>query len=249
MRCIGSASRRWALGAAALTVPLLGLCEAQAQRTVYGIDVSYYQGANIDWAQVYADGKTFAFVRASGGNSYQDPYYVQNMTDGHAAGLQMGTYHYPWISSDPQTAIAEVNHFISVAGPYLTPDYMRPVLDVESGHELGRETLSAWVETWLTEFESQMGFEPLIYTNTWYATNFIDPELNRYDLWFARYNGDPQSDPVSGIWEDFFFLQYSNTGSVAGISGDVDLDVFTGTPEELHVRFLIPAGNSGLTLR
>ncbi|MBN1476903.1 glycoside hydrolase family 25 protein [Candidatus Sumerlaeota bacterium] len=241
--------KRLPLWAAALSALLLGLVEIPAQRTVFGIDVSYYQGPNIDWEQVCADGKTFAFVRASGGTSYEDPYYIQNMTSGRAAGLHMGSYHYPWISSDPSTAITEVEHFISVAGPFLTPDYMRPVLDVESGYELGREALSAWVETWLTEFESRMGFEPLIYTNTWYATNFIEPELNRYDLWFARYNGDPQSDPPSGIWEDFFFLQYSNTGSVAGISGAVDLDVFTGTLGELQARFLIPAGNSGLTLR
>ena len=239
---------RW-LGIVALVILLQGLGGAWAQRTVFGIDVSYYQGPNINWSQVRADGKTFAFVRASAGTSYKDPYYVQNMQGGTAAGLLMGTYHYPWISSDPSTAIAEVDHFISVAGPFLTPGHMRPVLDVESGYLLGRETLSAWVETWLTEFESRTGIEPLIYTNTNYAANYLNSSLNRYDLWFARYNGDPQSSPPSGIWSSFFFLQYSNTGSVAGISGNVDLDVFTGTYEELQEWFLIPSGNHGLALR
>src|SRR5690606_24050503 len=95
------------------------------------------------------------------------------------------------------SAIAEAEHFISMAGDYMTPGWLRPVLDLESGGgTLSRSQLSSWANTFMDHIQSRTGVEPLLYMNTNYATNYVDSSLANRDLWIANYNsnniyGDP----------------------------------------------------------
>ena len=108
-----------------------------------GIDVSHWQGT-IDWTQVAAAGKQFAYIKASESTDFVDPLYVQNRAQARAAGLYVGAYHFAQPSTTAGDAVAEADHFIDVAAP--TKGDLLPVLDLERSGGLSSGALTAWVQ-------------------------------------------------------------------------------------------------------
>jgi len=213
-----------------------------------GIDVSSNQGY-ISWPEVYNAGYSFAFARASWGDENPptliDDYFETNMVNGHAAGMLIGAYHFAYPEyTDP---VSEAHHFLNVAGDYLIEGYLRPVLDLEDDpgfdsypYRLGKEALSNWVHEWMNTVKNETGIEPIIYTSSDYANNYLNISINQYDLWIAHWTYNPNNPPNTGIWEDWDFWQYSDQGSVPGVSGYVDLDLFNGDMSRLNT-FMISA--------
>lgn len=218
-----------------------------------GIDVSRYQG-NINWASVKDAGIKFAFCKATEGVDFIDVQFTQNIVNANAAGVPIGPYHFARpdsFESNPNDAIDEANDFVDAIAPYYAQPgiRLRPVLDVERLPTPGEFTgttkayLSKWVRDFADVVVDRLGFDPLIYATTGYASNYFETNINQYDLWLANYNYAPPSKPpasASGIWNDWAFWQYSSTGSVSGISGDVDLNVFEGTIDELYEFVAVP---------
>jgi len=204
---------------------------------VKGIDVSHWQGSII-WSEVYGAGYRFAFVKASEGVGWADPNFGANMKDGRNAGLLMGAYHFarPDLGNNPKD---EAEYFISVASEYLREGFLRPALDLEVGSALGKDALSNWVRVWMETVKNETGIEPIIYVNSNYANNYLDVSLAKYDLWIAHWTYDPSVFPNTGIWETWSFWQYSDKGSVPGITGNVDLDLFNGNMQRLCSEFTI----------
>jgi RHS repeat-associated protein len=211
-----------------------------------GIDVSNYQGT-INWASVHSAGKTFAFAKATEGASFLDSTLANNMVNGTSAGVLMGAYHFARPDSSANDAVNEANWFLTNAGQYVTRGYLRPVLDVEDGSSLGASALSAWVNTWCTTVQNATGVDPIIYCNTDYATNYLNASVTSHNLWIANWStsyGDPTTtgSPPAGVWGgNWDFWQYSDTGSVSGISGAVDLDAYTSDLNSLESNFQINA--------
>lgn len=203
---------------------------------VEGIDVSKWQ-LTINWTSVRNAGKQFAFIKATEASSIVDPNWATNRTNATNVGVINGFYHRarPLTS----TAIAEADHFSNTILPYLKPGRMRPVLDLEEGHENGKTWLSAWAVDFLNRVEQQTGIRPLIYANTWYASTYFTTALNQWDIWIANWLRDPTDNPTTGIYPDWSFWQYTDSGTVSGISTAVDLDVFNGTREQLLRQFVI----------
>ena len=198
---------------------------------IYGLDVSSWQDA-IDWALVSNDGYQFCFAKATEGVGWTDGFFETNMNAGNAAGLYMGAYHFATPTVDD--AVDEAEYFVSVAGEYITEGYLKPVLDLEQGSELGSSVLSDWVHDWMGTVEDQTGVQPIIYVNSNYATNYLDNSVTCYDLWIAHWTYDPSGTPDTGIWENWTFWQYSDQGSVGGISGNVDLNAFNAEMTQLE---------------
>ncbi len=112
-----------------LIISALGLLGLKADsQTILGIDVSSYQG-NPTWSSVKSAGYTFAYAKATEGDNLTDGSFVYNMTNGTAAGVVMGAYHF----CDPidDAASADATYFLSVAQKYITNCGMPPMLDVE----------------------------------------------------------------------------------------------------------------------
>jgi GH25 family lysozyme M1 (1,4-beta-N-acetylmuramidase) len=203
---------------------------------VQGIDVSHWQGT-INWPAVRAAGKEFAFAKATEGTNFIDPRANSNLTNGPAAGMVMGVYHYANPSTATGDAAAEANYFVDNAGQWMTEGFLPPVLDLEEGGpSMTLAQLSNWVHAFQNQMMARIGMHAIIYCNTNYATNELNNTVNIYPLWIANWNttsyGNPLTDgsPPCGVfgpnsWE---FWQYSSTGAVSGISGNVDLDVFNG---------------------
>jgi GH25 family lysozyme M1 (1,4-beta-N-acetylmuramidase)/putative transposon-encoded protein len=230
-----------------------------------GLDVSRNQGT-INWNQVYNAGYRFAFAKATLGNSappqYIDDNFTSNMINGRSAGMFMGAYHYAYPQlHDP---VDEANFFLSVAKPYITSGYLRPVLDLEEGNSLSTAALSDWVIQWMNTVKNSTGVEPILYTTCSYARVELSSSIHNYDLWIASpscttaVSPDTYTGPWSGIWEGKWkFWQYydpqpkdcganSGANSVPGINDGttgVDLDIFNGTTSDLS-NYVIQANNS-----
>jgi GH25 family lysozyme M1 (1,4-beta-N-acetylmuramidase)/predicted small integral membrane protein len=208
----------------------------EAQTYTDGIDVSHWQGS-INWSSVYGAGYRFAFIKATEGTGYTDSYFTTNMTNAKNAGLYPGPYHFA--HPDTNSATAEAQHFVNVAGSYMTNGYLRPALDLEDGASLSKTALTDWVITFMTYVYNQTGVTPVIYCNSNYANYEFDSRITQYDLWIAHwYVGSPNT----GLWDHWHFWQYSSTGSVPGISGNVDLDYYNGNLSSLESDFVIGGG-------
>ena len=217
------------------------------QNLVYGIDVSRYQG-DISWPGVYAEGKRFAYCKATEGMDYVDPKFAVNASGGRAAGMVMGMYHFARPANNP--ALVEARWFVANLRPYLVQGNLRPVLDLESGDTLGKSVLSAWTRTFCQEVERLTLLRPFIYTSRNYAKNYLESDLAIYPLWIAVPNFTAGSSVVDiGPWADWTCQQYSWTGRLAGIGSstvDTDLDAFRGTLADL-APWQIPAITQSIT--
>lgn len=195
--------------------------------TLRGIDISHYQG-NIDWAKVAAS-NSFAFIKATEGEKNHDPTFAKNWAGAQTAGLPVGAYHF---FNPAQDAGIQAQHFCdaldTVEGPRLPP-----VLDIEKTGGVSQTLILAKVQKWMDLVEKHTGQRPILYTYTSFATsNRLAKKFSAYKLWVAQY-GKLKTPKLCG-WSKWTFWQYTSSGKVPGISGNVDLDYFAGTRAELH---------------
>jgi len=192
---------------------------------IVGIDVSKWQGS-IDWKAVKESGVEFAIIKATEGITYIDPAFIANWDEAKTAGLLVSAYHMLW----PQLSAAkQAEHLLNTMGER-EADFPL-VLDVElkgTGDNIG-----AVVEEVLLALEAKDGRKPIIYTaqSFWGANVGWAPGWHKYPLWVADYDVAVPAMPLG--WEVYDFWQYSNRGSVPGISGNVDLNVFAGELQDL----------------
>ena len=184
-----------------------------------GIDVSRYQG-EVNWQAVAAAGKQFALVRigsSSSGGVYIDPYFQRNIAGAKAAGMKVGAYYYTYARTE-EAVINEVSAFLAVLEG-LRLEY--PVfVDVEDNSlkTLPRAELTRLVK-FAMDILDQKGWLPGFYTYTSFAnTNLDTGALAAYPFWVADYRG------YVGFQGSYDLWQYSSTGRVNGIGGNVDLD-------------------------
>ncbi len=210
-----------------------------------GIDVSRYQG-NIDWKRVRADGKSFAFIKASQGQRYLDPTFITNAKGAKAAGVLLGAYHFVDATSVDATK-AEARHFAEVldrVGGAEALDFPA-VMDYENNPGgLSSAAIHDVAMAFLTEFERVSGRKPMVYTGNAFAAHF-KASLVAYKLWIARYSTRVPNDTTA--WKLWDFWQYSDSGRVDGIQGPVDLNVYAGTEAELRQAFAGEEGDEPMT--
>jgi lysozyme len=206
-----------------------------------GIDVSYHQGS-IDWASVAGAGKRFAFIRASAGTLTADTAYSTYRSGARAAGLTVGSYHFANPDTAPNDAANEAAWFLKNAT--IASGDLLPVLDLEVANGLSSSALTTWAQTWLANVETATGVKPLIYTTaSFWSSSMAGTDWfarNGYGLWVAHWTTASQPSVPASNWAGagWTFWQHSSTGSVAGISGAVDLDRFNGT--SLPSAVLVP---------
>lgn len=206
---------------------------APVDRSVRGIDVSHWQGA-IDWRAVEAGGIVFAFAKATEGATFTDPAFAANWEGMGGTRIIRGAYHFFRPQTDPA---AQAAHFLRTVR--LGASDLPPALDVEVTDGVDRATLVSRVLAWLDAVEQGTGKRPIVYTYQNFYDTYLAGSLAGYPLWIARYGGTPPS--VSG-WT---FWQFSDAGSVPGISAAVDLDWFNGSEAELRT-FVQAQGRSAL---
>ena len=202
--------------------------DAQTVLSKKGIDVSRHQG-DIDWRAVAGDGITYAFIRVgyrgnTGGALVEDEFFKDNIKGALDNGIQVGVYFYTQALT-PDEAVEEAEFLLDLIEPYNGVTYP-VVLDLEetgsSTTRTAEMTQQEYTQAAIAFCETieQAGYVPMIYGNLKTFMIMLDLEqLEKYEKWFAYYDDTVYFPYDFGIW------QYSSTGSVDGIKGDVDLNV------------------------
>ena len=190
------------------------------------IDVSYVQ-KEIDWEQVKADGIDRAMIRLGfrgyeTGNLRLDAYYEYNAKESKKAGVEAGVYFFSQAVSVDE-AIEEARFVVKnlrgkkLKGPVAFD--MEPIEGADRITHLTTEERTAIADAFLS-YVKKKGYEPMLYGNpTWLGGSLDRTLLTDYDVWLAHYT-DYTNYPY-----DFTMWQYTSWGTVAGITGDVDLNV------------------------
>lgn len=193
-----------------------------------GIDVSSFQG-DVDWATVKEAGIEFVIIRlgyrgyGQAGTLCLDKKFIQNIEGAQAQGLDVGVYFFAQ-AVDETEAIEEAEFVLSYLEGY---ELQLPVVyDPESilddtartdnvtGEQFTLNTLA------FCERIEEAGYEAMVYSNMlWEAYKFDLAQLSDYPIWYADYEALPQTPYRFSFW------QYTNTGRVAGITGDVDYNI------------------------
>ena len=183
------------------------------------IDVSTWNG-NIDWNKVYKSGVRYAMIRSSFGveNPNQiDNKFVRNIENAIKAGVKCGVYHYSYAQSAAE-AKKEADFCLKTIKNY---EIDLPVaFDIEDFSQtgLGKDTLTNIVIAFCDRIKSA-GYTPMLYCNPSWLNSYLhkDKLIGKYDLWLAHWG-------VSSPSYDCAIWQYSESGSVPGVSGSVDMN-------------------------
>lgn len=195
--------------------------------SIAGIDVSEHQG-DIDWNAVKNAGIEFAIIRVGyrtygGGEITLDTTFEQNLKNADTAGIKTGVYFFSQ-AVDPEEAIEEADAVIDAIRPY---NITYPVIfdwELISGDSARTDTVTvdnlADACISFCERVKSAGYTPMIYQNKNTTMFKLDlPKLQDYDFWLAEYGDEPT------YYYDYQMWQYSSTGKVPGISGEVDMNI------------------------
>lgn len=182
------------------------------------IDVSEWQ-PNIDWAKVKKAGIDCVILRAGFGREATqiDAEFEKHYKNAKAAGLKVGVYWYSYANS-----IADARREAEACLKVLKGKTLElPVFyDMEDGSQTGflKEDLTAMGEVFCDTVKKG-GFVPGVYANLNWFNNYLDYNKlkKKYFIWLAQYNNEAQLG--CDIW------QYSSSGKVAGITGNVDMNI------------------------
>lgn len=191
-----------------------------------GIDVSSHQG-EIDWEQVAASGIEFAMVRIvwrgyDQGGVYLDDTAQQNLSGARDAGLDVGAYVFSQ-AINPEEAREEAQMALDFLADTpldypLVFDWERVTGDARTAQLTGQE-ITACTRAFCQSVQ-EAGYRPAFYFNQDLAANAFDLDgLSEFDFWLAQYRDALSFDCPVAMW------QYSCTGSVPGIAGDVDMNL------------------------
>lgn len=203
-----------------ITIPVYAL--SPASDTIYkGIDVSEWQG-NIDFKKVKESGVEVVYIRAGQGFSYKDAKFERNYEEAKKNGLKVGVYHYVTARSVEDAKI-QAKFFASLISKKEID--CKLAMDFESFGSLSNKQINEIALAYLKELERLTKREVIVYSNTYAASYKFNSSVAEYPLWVAQYGvSEPQDN---GHWKNWEGYQYSSTGRVNGISGNVDLDKFT----------------------
>lgn len=186
-----------------------------------GIDVSEHQGI-IDWEKVKADGIEYAILRCGYGKDHvnqDDKQWYNNVAACERLGIPYGVYLYSY-ATDVISAEREADHALRLLQGH-NPSY--PVyLDMEdpSTSGVGSAMLGTIAKIFCDKV-SAAGYKVGIYCNLYWRTHHLTSSVfdnSNWSFWIAQYNATCDYQGTYDMW------QCTSTGSVNGISGNVDLN-------------------------
>jgi GH25 family lysozyme M1 (1,4-beta-N-acetylmuramidase)/GH24 family phage-related lysozyme (muramidase) len=207
------------------------LYNAAGYRCETGVDVSVYQGT-INWEKVKADGIDFAIIRVGGrgygseGKIYEDRLFRQNIEGALAAGIPVGVYFFSQAIT-VEEAREEARYTLDQIQGY---DITYPVVfdwEIIGGNTartygLSTDTLTS-AATAFCEMVEDAGYQPMVYFNSQCGyTKYDLSKLISYPFWFAQY---PTTN-YPNFYYHFDMWQYTDSGTVDGIPGRVDLNLY-----------------------
>lgn len=203
-----------------LSAILNGSSSREPSSVCDGIDVSHHQGL-IDWEAVSATKVQFVFLKATEGATHVDRRFARNLRGARRVGIPVGAYHFLNAKS---TIASQFANFYEHASPSELD--LLPVVDVEWSGVRGWSTqqLHDSLSLFVRLVEEYYGCQPLIYADEKFFYRHLKGHFDSYPLFIARYQ---KQQPQLPFARRYYLWQSSEKGHVAGISGHVDLDMFT----------------------
>ncbi len=205
-------------------------------KVYHGIDVSTWNH-DIDWNAVRASGIDFAFIKIGGrgwgsaGTLYHDSKAIQNIRGAKAAGMKVGVYMFSQAITELEAA-EEAQYAISYLRAYGFSIDLPLVMDYEyasdspTGGRIATANLSKDQVTNICmafcNAARSNGYTPMVYANKNMLVNHMNADIiaNNYPVWLAHYTN------ASNYKGAYSFWQYTSSGSVPGINGRVDMNVY-----------------------
>jgi GH25 family lysozyme M1 (1,4-beta-N-acetylmuramidase) len=200
-----------------------------------GVDVSSWDGT-VDWASRWSSGRRFAYVKATEGTTYVNPYFAQQYTGSYQVGMIRGAYHFA--RPDRSTGRVQADFFATKGGAWSADGRTLPgTIDLESNpygamcYGLTKAQMTSWIADFLARYKARTGRYAVIYTtNSWWTTctGNTTQFTATSPLWVARWATTPGTLPAK--YPYYTFWQYSNT--------PYDKDYFNGDLSRLRALAL-----------
>lgn len=200
------------------------------------IDISVHQG-RIDFKKVKAAGINAVIIRAGYGKGNIDKKFINNLKGAIAAGIEyIGAYWFSYAYTGDMAA-KEADYFNDIAVEYKDKFNLGVYFDWEYdsmnyAKKLGASVNKSLITDMCVRFckrLTDLGYKPGYYLNLDYSQRFIDEsKLTSFRRWFARYTDTKQADCY--LW------QFTSTGRVSGITGDVDINELIGKTPKTEVK-------------
>lgn len=183
-----------------------------------GIDCSAWNG-QINWELVKNSGISFCFIKACEGITVIDKCFAENFKNAKQAGLQVGLYHYGHCNLNPQQSATFFANAVNSLG--LGYGDLPLILDIEVTDN--STDVDGWAMSFLDALHNITGHQVGIYSGEWFASTYLKNTMIKYPWTFiAKYSTQAPSIKWS-VWQE------TQTGTVPGISGNVDIDELLST--------------------
>jgi lysozyme len=196
---------------------------------IQGIDVARYQ-ENVDFPRARGAGIHFVFMKATEGKDYIDPDFQRNWVRARDAGMPRGAYHFmTWCSLASEQAAWFAQNVPA------DPSALPPVLDLEWNNHSSckvkpsRENALEKIRYMLEAMERHTGKMPIIYTDMNFHRDILEGEYFPNAFWLRSTAAEPHERYKNRPWT---FWQYTQTGVVPGVRGEVDRNVFYGNQND-----------------
>lgn len=216
---------------AIITSLLLGLSampkSQNTDSTISGIDISHFQGDEIDYLNKKGSQLDFVICKATEGLTYTDPDFASNWKLIQQQGFVRGAYHFYHCGDDP---VKQANYFLSTVGTISKTDFPLIVDFEENSIDQGcdKSTIQKNLLQFLSILEQKTGRKPILYTDINIGNSQInEPAFSNYSLWIADYNAGT-SPAVPTVWKTKSWSIWQKTQSYSLDSYTNDFDVFNG---------------------
>ncbi len=209
-----------------------------------GIDISSWQGSLSldDWKRIKEDGVEFAIIRcgftsySKSKNQIRDNYFENNYQMAKTVGIPIGTYFYS-CATTTEEAIKEANYVLNLIKD---KQFEYPIYyDVEDSHDtgnsinapinqidIGKSKLTEIVKLFCDKIEENNYYVGIYASTYWFNNYMILNDLRKYDKWVAQWSSKVPTI-AHGMW------QFTATGSIDGIYGNVDENISNYDYEQL----------------
>lgn len=185
---------------------------------IQGVDVSNWQGKNVDYNEIETLAMKFVIIRAGYGSALDHPSqfdatFETNYANATKTGLDVGAYWYSYATS-PEAAVREAQSCISKlkGKKFSYPIYF----DLEERSQLlkGKTFCDSIIDAFCGELE-KAGYYPGLYCSTYWIQNSVSEKVReKYPVWIAEYNSKCTYPGPYGIWQNGLIKCNSAAGKV-----------------------------------
>lgn len=206
-----------------------------------GLDVSDFDGT-VDWIRVRQAGYTFAFAKATEGETWKAATFPRNWRQMEGVGIIRGAYHFFRPTIDAKAQAKHFLDYVNSVDPIGVND-LPPVIDLEhypasveqQWNSLSKPERVQRVKKWIDVIESEINRKPIIYTSYGFWNGWMRGvrDFSGYPLWVAHYTPNPQP-LIPNEWDRWTFWQYSDHAEIPGIlESREDVNRFNGSLSDL----------------